>query len=212
MKRIIAAALAAVMLLALAGCSSGDDTAKLVGTWKGELGGSYVSDEMVAALGEETASYFDFSSFSISYTMIFNEDQTYCVTLTEEDARKAADDLMVIVEAGMVKMFEEQIALAGLDMTVDELLEMNGTTMDELMSESFDIDALVDELGSGTTSEGNYLAEDGKLYLSDSLDTKPSKLSYDEFTLKGNTLTLTNYVGNDSSFDWVYPMTLTREK
>lgn len=211
MKRIIAAVLAAVMLLALAGCSSGSDSEKLVGTWKGELdGGAYVTEGLTSVLGEEYANYFDFSNFTLSYTLIFNEDQTYRMTLTEEDARKAAEDLIVIVEDGLVKMFEDQITMYGLDMTVDELLEMSGTTMDDLLAE-FDTSELVSQLTTETTTVGNYLAEDGKLYMSVSLDTQVSKLSYNEYTLSGNTLTLTSYVGtDDGALDWVYPMILTK--
>lgn len=213
MKRIFAIALALVMMLSLAACGQ-TDADKLVGTWTSDLDMSSVTNEMLAAMGEGAEEYFTFENFTVTLVMTFNEDGTYSTTVDEASVEAAVDSLMATVEDGMVKMLEAQIAEAGLNMTVDEMLAVSGMTMEDLMA-SVDTSALVTEMTEGSASEGKFKAEDGKLYMSAGLDYEVDEAVYDTYELDGTTLTLTGHVGAETDeeqlvADEMYPVTLTK--
>lgn len=217
MKRMIAVLLALVMVVSMVGCSSGDAD-KLVGTWEADVNLSSTISEMLDSLGQDSAEYFDFSDFSVTMVITFNDDGTYAMTLDEASTQAAFDGLMEDVEAGMVKMLEAQIAENGLDMTVDELLEASGMNLDDLMAEmktSFADEDIISDMVDESTTEGNFEAKDGKLYLSDGKDFAVDEAIYDTYVLDGDTLTLQEHVGDDAAVsealeDTMYPITFEK--
>lgn len=213
MKRIIAAVLALVMMLALVGCGQ-TEAEKLVGTWTADVDMSSMTNELLASMGEGAEEYFTFEGFSVTLVMTFNEDGTYSSTIDQASAEAAVDSLMVTLEDGMVKMLEDQLAAAGLAMTVDEMLAASGMTMEDVLA-AVDTSSLVTEMTEGAATEGKFEAKDGKLFLSDGLDYEVDEAVYDTYELDGNSLTLLEHVGAESDeeqlvADGMYPVTLTK--
>lgn len=213
MKRIIAAVLAMIMMLALVACGGGSEADSLVGTWKADMDMSSMTNEMLASLGEGMEEYFEFEGFSVTMVLTFKDDGTYTSEIDKASAEAAVDSMLVTIEDGMVKMLEAQIAEYGLDMTVEELLETSGMTMEDMMAE-LDAEELVDEM-VGTTTEGNYQAKDGKLYLSDGTNYEVDEEMYDTYELDGDTLTLTEHFGSEDEEEMafaeeMYPITFKK--
>lgn len=214
MKRMFAAIMAMIMMLALAGCG-GSDADALVGNWAAEIDMSSLTNDMLAEMGMGMEEYFQFEDFAITMDLTFNDDGTYSFAMNEDSVKAAVDTMLVTIEDGMIKMLEDQIAEYGLDMTVDEMLAASGMSMDDLMAE-LDAEALVDEMMADSDSEGNYKAKDGKLYLSDGKDYAVDENIYDTYELDGDTLTLTEHFGeedeDEQAFeDEMYPIVFNKK-
>jgi len=93
-----------------------------------------------------------------------------------------------------------EIIEAATGMTLEEHL---GMTADEILYNLYDMMAYT-ELASG-----NYQVEEGKLYLSDTLDDPVKKDSFVSFELSDRELVMTG-VNNIESMEDDYPVTLTR--
>lgn len=204
MKRIIAITLTLAMA-ALLLCGCGNDRTKLEGTWQTEVDLSQQVNQMI--LGE-VSEYFDFSNFTITFLLTLNADGTYSLRPEETSAKAAFDSLLVRLKDGFIKFYEAEIAEAGLDMTVEELLATRNTTMDDLIEtlrKTIEEDGLAAELVKANTREGQFDAKDGKLYLSAGLEYGVDENVYDTYTLEGNTLTLTAHVGGNEDTQLIYP-------
>lgn len=211
MKKLFAAPLALVMLLAMAGCSDPGE-ASLTGTWEAQVDASAVLDEILADMDEELQSYFEFDGFSFTMVMTLREDGTYTTSADEVSVEAAVDSLVTSLEDGMIKAMEAQLAQMGIDTSVEEALAATGMTMADLMT-GIDAEAMVAQMTG--SSEGNYKAEEGKLFLSSSLETTVDEAIYDTYELDGDTLTLTGHFGaegeEEQAFaDDMYPMVFQR--
>lgn len=211
MKKTLAIVLSIVMLLALTltGCSSEKD--ELIGTWMGSID---ITDYMNEAFAENdplVAEYLQISNFTIRYYLIFNEDDTCALEVDESSLEESFNQMLVEIEEGLRRYLEDEIAAMGVDMTVDEVMELSGTSLDQLMAESFSPD-IYKEMVEEMESQGNYMVKDGKLMMSESLSTQPDSSVYELYSLAGNTLTIDK--GNSSMDgdmeDLIYPMVLQK--
>lgn len=210
MKKMIAVLLALVMLLALAGCSD-SSTDSIVGTWEATVNSTAILDQLMEGMDEELQSYFELGEFTYTMNITFRDDGTYATAMDEASVVAAVDSLVASLEEGMIKAMEAQFAEMGIDMTVEEALAATGMTIADLMT-GIDAETIVAELTTGT--EGNYKAEEGKLYLSASLETTVDETIYDTFTLDGDKLTLTEHFGSEDDQTFaaeMYPMVFTRK-
>lgn len=212
MKKMIAAVLALVMLLAMAGCSGSDSGNALIGTWQTEVDLSAIQDQMTEGMDAEIQSYFSFGELSYTMTVTFRDDGTYTAASDEASVRAAVDSLVASMEAGMMAALEAQFAATGVDMTVEEALAATGMTIGDLLT-GVDAETIATEISS--SFEGNYKAEDGKLFLSSSLETTVDEAIYDAYELDGDTLTLTEHFGAESeeaqlAAGEMYPMVFQR--
>lgn len=218
MKRIASLALVLVMIVALfAGCASSGseskltDQEKLVGTWKGDLD---MTKTMMEELGEGVEG-FELDEFKVTAVFTFTQEGTYTMELDEESVQKAMDGLIAGMEGFMKTMMEEMAKEAG--MTLEDMLAASGMTMEDMMSmvtEELEGQDLVGEMVKDAKSEGKYKAENGKLYLSESLDAEVDINVYDTYTLEGDVLTLTATYGADEEetdmMKSVYPIVLKK--
>ena len=208
MKKRIALLLSFVLVLSLALCACGGSKATLVGTWKANIDlVDMLNQEMEAAgMGD----YIKLESFNLPLVLEFKEDGTGSMSVDQEAMTATIDKLAADLTAGLEAYFTEYFASMGLEMDLDEALAAAGITLDDL----------VDEMKAGFagedafaefTNEFKYKAEDGKLYMSEDLDSEISE-TYNTYELKGNTLTLD--IGNEEMEDEMakvlFPMTLTR--
>lgn len=205
MAKLLSVMLVLVMLLALTGCSG--DQEKLVGTWEAELDMASVFNE---SMGDaEEAEFLAVDSFSFKMVLTFTEEDTYTMSADEDSVVAAMEGLKEDLKAGMEEYLVHVMAQEGLVMDIDEIMEMMGLSMDELI-DSVVTQELIDEMVSVMVTEGKYRAEDGKLYLSDSVDTVVDMTTYETYTLEGDTLTLVSTTETDEYSEYLYPMTFTK--
>lgn len=214
MKKFISKVLVTVLTLSLmifaTGCGSEQD--KLIGTWETNIDMTdYMNDELGA--NEELAQYIKVDDFSIVMQWTLKEDGTYKMAANEEKTKEMYEDLVQDIEEGIKKYFEDMIEQSSLDMTVDELLEQSGTTFDELIEDALG-DELLEDMLEGFESEGKYKVKDGKVYMSDGLDSEIDEEEYETYEISGDELTLLEVVGSEDTeeFEDMYPLVFKKIK
>lgn len=211
MKRRIALLLSFVLVLTLALCAcGGGKSATVVGTWKTDINLADLFNQEMEAAG--MGDYINIESFNLPLVLEFKEDGTGSMTVDQEAMTATVDKLAEDLTAGLEAYFTEYFASMGLEIDLDEALAASGMSMDDLVNEMKAEFAGEDAFAEFTT-EFNYKAEDGKLYMSEDLETEISE-TYNTYELKGDTLTLDqgNEVIEDEMAAYLFPMTLKRVK
>lgn len=207
-RRILAMLLAAALVLSLAGC--GGDSDKLVGKWRCEIDMTDYLYDIFMQDTPEMAEYLHMRDVIIVYYAEFHDDATVCMYADEAQLSQAmedlADDLMDCLCTYTEETLYEQ---TGLRMTVEEILEFSGMSLEELR-DSLGIEAVVEEMADGLYTEGRYKADDGKLLVSAGLNYDVDPAVYELYTLSGDVLTITGSVGSDPGEFDIYPMVFTR--
>ena len=211
MKKRIALLLSFVLVLSLALCAcGGGKKATIVGTWKTNIDLAEAFNEEMAAAG--MGDFINIESFNLPLVMTFNEDGTGSMTVDQAAMTETIDKLAADLTAGLEAYFTEYFASMGIEMDLDEALAASGLSMDDLVDE-FKAEFAGEEAFAEFTNEFKYKAEDGKLYMSEDLDSEISD-TYNTYELKGNTLTLN--IGTEELDEemakYLFPMTLTRAK
>ncbi len=202
MKKFIALLLAMCMLLCmlLTGCSK---KSEIEGFWHAEIDlTDYINESSGNA---EISEYVTISYFCFDYFAYFNDDGTYEFKVDTDGAATMYEMVREDFKKGITEYFEAMIQENNANVTVEELLERQGTSLDALVEESFSDEMLQDFIDS-VSHTGNYEAKEGKLYLSDGLDTRPSKEVYEEYVLDGTTLTITAGNTDHSSEFNIFPL------
>ncbi len=215
MKRIISILTAAVLLLGLlftlTGCS---DQKKLIGTWEAQLNlAQAMMDEM--DLSEDLGEDFTIDDFTVKMILNLQEDGTYTASIDETSMKTAFDGLLTDMEAAMRTMIEKEMEASGAGMSADQLLELLGMSMDELISSlmdelraSLEEEDVISESLEESKSQGKWNAKSGKLYLSDDPDEAADEdASYEVYKLDGSTMTWTEHSGEDIlEVEGLYPI------
>ena len=211
MKKRIALLLSFVLVLSLALCACGGQKATIVGTWKAniEMAEAFNAEMAAAGMGD----FINLESFALPLVMTFNEDGTGSMTIDQDAMNANIDKLAADLTAGLEAYFTEYFASMGIEMDLDEALAASGLSMDDLVDE-FKAEFTGEDAFAEFTNEFKYKAEDGKLYMSEDLDSEISTDTYNTYELKGNTLTLN--IGTEELDEemakYLFPMTLTRAK
>ena len=195
------------MLFLLGGCGA-TDAEKLVGTWNATVDLTDLLNEEITTGDETMDAYFKISDFTLVVTLTFNADGTYTMGVDENSLNTAMELVLADIKDGMYEYFEDVLAEAGLEMTVDELLEQSDVDLDALMDEAFS-NAMGDEVLEGLSSSGNYEARDSKLYLSDGVEYAIDEEIYDTYTLDGKVLTFLE-ASYDNTMTELYPLTFEK--
>ena len=208
MKKRIALLLSFVLVLSLALCACGGKKDTIVGTWKTNIDLAEAFNEEMAAAG--MGDFINIESFNLPLVMTFNEDGTGSMTVDQEAMTASIDKLAADLTAGLEAYFTEYFASMGLEIDLDEALAASGMSMDDLVDE-MKAEFAGEDAFAEFTNEFKYKAEDGKLYMSEDLDSEISEV-YNTYELKGNTLTLD--IGTEELDEemakYLFPMTLTR--
>lgn len=203
--KILSLMLVLVMMLSLAACSG--DQEKLVGTWEAEL---EMADVFNESMGDaEEAEFLAVDSFCFKMVLTFTEEGTYTMSADADSVAAAMEGLKEELKGGMEEYLVYAMAQQGLEMSIDDIMEMMGMSMDELI-DSIVTQDLIDEMVTAMVTEGNYRAEKGKLYLSDGVDSVVDMTVYETYTLEGDTLTLVSTTETDEFSEYLYPMTFTK--
>lgn len=212
MKKRIALLLSFVLVLSLALCACGEKKEPtVVGTWKADINLAEAFNEEMAASG--MGEYINIESFNLPLILELKEDGTGSMSVDQAAMTETVDKLAADLTTGLEAYFTEQFASMGMEVDLDEALAASGMSMDELVNEMKDEFAGEDAFAE-FTNEFNYKAEDGKLYMSEDLETEIDTAVYNTYKLDGDTLTLE--VGteelDEEMAQYMFPMTLTRSK
>lgn len=203
LKLILTIVMTLSMVMMLTGCGSNSDT--IVGKWETTMD---LSDMLTETIGEKISEYIVIDDFSVNFTMTFNEDGTYSIVVERDSVEDAFENVKEAMSTGLDDYVEAYIAENGLSMTVEEYWTTIGMTKEELIDTSFS-DEMIDAIAVET--EGNYKAEEGKLYTTDDPNASVDGVTdYEAYELSGDELTLTEYCGEDEGSSEIYPITFTR--
>lgn len=202
MKKQIAVILCLVMLISV--LFSGCGAPSIVGTWEGSVDMTQVLNEEIAAGDESMAEYFNFEDITLDISLVFNEDGTCAMVFSEESFEAMMEKLMEQMLPALSAMMEE---LSG--MSLDDMLALSGITEEEMM-EGFMSEMMAGMDMSEMNLEANYKVENGKLYMSDSLDDEIDEdASCNPFTIEGDTLTIEKGE-NDDDVAFMFPLVLKK--
>ena len=206
--KLLALMLALALVLSLTACG-GSDQKKLVGSWECELDFAPLYNDGMEA--EEGGEYLMVESLPMVLQMTFREDGTCTMSVSKESLTNAVEIMKDAMKTGMEDYLMAMLGDAVEGLTVDDILALMGTTMDDLI-DSLVTEEVIAEMADDMVSEGNYMAEDGKLYVSDSLDeaVDVAEDDYSTYTLKGDTLTLETATDMDEDSAMLYPMTFKK--
>ena len=203
MTRLVARILTFIMVLFLVGC--GGEQQKFVGNWEAEVDMTKMLNDQFAAEDAEMAEIIKVESFKVTMIMQFNSDGTYMMSVDADSVEAAFEGLLEDVKKGLTTYLEAMIQEQGITMTVDEVLALSGTSMDTMLDEMMKEISVEDIVGE-IESEGNFLVEDGKLFLSDGKDHAVDREVYQTYEWSGNDLKLTASYGEDEDVSALYPM------
>ena len=115
----------------------------------------------------------------------------------------------------MKKYLEDTAKASGLNMSIDELLTLSGTTMDALSEELINqIKSSSDTMVKDMELEGKFEVKDGKLYNNDNKDEAINEQEYETYEfVNDNELKLLEGFGEDNEeAKELYPVTLKKVK
>lgn len=216
MKKRIALLLSFVLVLSLAlcACGGGEKKETLVGTWNATIDIAEVYNAEIAASGDETmAEYLSVDSFAIPLVMTFNEDGTYSLTVDKEGMDATMNGLLEDMKVGLEKYFNDYFSSMGLEIDVDEALAASGMSLDALVEE-MKAEIMTEDMYADMESEGQYKAEDGKLYMTEDVEVEPVGGVYNTYTIEGDTLTIEAGTEEleDEMAELLFPLVLKRAK
>lgn len=188
-------------------------TESLVGTWTGSVDLTAKINELMVGTDEAMAEYFQFSDLYFNVTMSFTQDGTCTLAFDYDSIETLFANVLEQMKPGFTKLLEEMIASYGMDMSVEDFLSLSGySSLDAFLEEQMDVSSIMGDMGD-MDQTGNYLAADGVLYISDSLDVA-AEIAEDQatpYTLENGVLTIEagSYMDEESA-ELVFPLTLTR--
>lgn len=181
------------------------------GCTKNELEGSYIMDldfsEQINSgfAGSDLEEYIKIETGYFTYIAKFNADGTYSFDVVDQSLVDMIDSVRLTVADGMRRYYKMKLLEADSPLSVDEFLEQQNIDLDAVAKDAFS-DAMVEEMIGSLENEGYYTAKDGKLCMSESLDTRPDPEVYEEYTLEGDTLTITAGSTENETEEGIYPL------
>ena len=228
MKKLLSLILALGLALSLIGC--GSKGPEILGTYDTTINLKDMLVEEINAgmdMATETSLTDYMSDFNMVVVSEFSEDGTYKQYVDMDQFTASYEQFKTEVTAYMKDMLAEVLIVSLADSgvvveTVEELESALGMTYEEIiqMSLGMDLESFVnlamdesvnlEEMSEEATSEGKYKAEDGKLYMSDSLDTEIDESAYELYTIEGDVVTITEGVNIEADEYIDYPFELNK--
>lgn len=207
MKKMMAVLLVLAMMLTMTAC--GSDREKLLGTWETEVEFAEIFNN---ALGDhEGAEYLKVESLKLKMILTFNEDDTYSMTADAASLDAAMDSLRQTLKAGMGDYLVDTIAATGLNLELGDILHMLDTDLDSMIDAVLTPE-LLENMVQVMAAEGRFLAEEGKLYLSDSPGKEIDENIFETYIYEEELDTLFLVTPNtiDAYTDLLYPLEFSR--
>ena len=189
---------------------SGTASESIVGTWSGSAD---FTEALTASLAADptVASYFNFSEFVLDLTMTFDTEGTCTLAIDAASARESVETIAQEMLDGMLKMITDLLQQMDIDMTAQDYLAATGISIEDLQ-EQLNAEWDVDELISKISQQGKYLIKDGKLYISDDLESDPEEEDACPYTLASGVLTINapEDAAEDEAAAYLFPLVLKR--
>ena len=201
-----------VFTLASCGVPGSGDKEEFLGTWMAtaDLVES-INESLSEGFGgvdEGLVEYFKISSFEVTLVYTFNKDDTYSIRVDEDSLKAAIEHTKDEVKDGAVAYLEDVIAQSELDMTVEELLEASELDLDDLADSAFDYNTIRRSFTDELECDGKWKAENGELYLSESVDEEADDLS-ELYEITSDGIQLTKPEGSEDEMG-IYPLLLKK--
>lgn len=183
MKKFLALVLSAVLLVSVLAACGGDKKATsgdgIEGKWNASIDMTdYINQTLEASgMGE----FVQLSDFGMVLTMELKGDNTYTLAVDKDALAASMEGVKDQMKDGLGEYFAQM--MPGVD--VDQALAQSGMSMDDLLDQAMDLDAMSGSLNLA----GQYKAEDGKLYMSNDTSVEPTD-NYLAYDLSGDTLKL----------------------
>lgn len=216
MKKTISVILCAVIFitaaLTLAGCKK-SDAKKIIGKWAGSIDIAGFMNEEFEGMKEMGISLEEeLKELPVAIEFEFNKDGTYKVKFDE----KSFDEFFGKLKDSMKKVFESSFKEAAKEagITLEQFMEFSGTSLDELVEQSFS-DEVKKEMKDDGSSEGKYKLENGKLFMTDEKDGEFKEDEYVNYAFIGDDLlNLKEAVGGDKDDvnRFMFPVNLDKQK
>lgn len=158
-KKLVVGIMLLSMIMSLTAC--GTKSEGIVGTWVGPVDMTELLNAEMEALGEGVGEYFTFNDCSINIIVEYKEDGTQSVTIDKDSMSDFVDKFKDVFASGMGEYMETVLADSGMDMSFDDFLASQGTTIEEFVDEYCNEDMFSQYV---TESEGKYKLEGDKLY------------------------------------------------
>ena len=197
--KILSLLMAAMLMLSVLSACGSNDSKKLIGTWETKVN----ADEDINASLDGMEEYFKFDGFDILMRFTFNDDGTYSAKMDEDAVLDSFASMRQVFIDGAAAYMQDLILEEGLPMTLDEVLALSGTTLDEMVDQIMEsmAELLIANMKDAELA-GNWEAKGGRLYTSEALDEEIDKSEYEIYELDGDKLTI---YGSDGD-----PLVLTK--
>ena len=151
MKRIIAVLLTLMMALSLTACS-GDDNAKVAGTWKWNCDMTEMFQE-----GVNQGAGMDLSTdatMEMVFVLKLNEDGTYTLNVDRDALKTSLQTYIDALIPAAVEMIYQQLEDQGMNRAdIDEAMAAEGVTVEEYVQQMMDASIDVDQMMDGLADE-----------------------------------------------------------
>ena len=190
------------------------DTSQFYGSWTAAYDYFDILNDELKSYDEEVASYINVNDFTVNFIFEFNEDNTYKLKVDEKSVDEGYNKLCEEYKRGFKEYINSVLAERNINVSADEFISLTGIDLDKEIEDAFDKEELEKNF-KDMEAEGNFKADDGKLFLSDgknySVDEKVYEKYFFEndskFTLTGSSELKTIDLDGDS----VYPMTFEKK-
>ena len=181
----------------------------VVGKWAATVDMSKMLNEAVAGNDATLKSICNFHDIAFDVELEFNKDGVCTMTVDMSSVNAMAGTLRTQLTDMLYEYMGIMLAETGLGISVDELLAMQGYTMDSFLDETFDVEDLLNNFTALNLS-GNYEVEGDQLYMSESLSIAAKNTPPYPYVLNGNTLTIQSNGSDSDAAEYMYPMVLKR--
>lgn len=200
----------AIVLLVVAVYISTADERALVGEWKATADMTdYLQKELSSI--PEFGTYIEVTDYSFVVYYTFYDDYTYKASVDEDSVNTAMENVKADLKDALYAYAEDVMQQNGLNMPAETMFALSGTSVDEIIEEAFSAESMED-IADEFFNEGNFEADDGKLYLSDGYDYAVDPNSYETYELSDNQLVLINATGPDLDEEDLAAYPITFEK
>ncbi len=178
MKKLLALVLALIMSLSFVACGESKDDSKK-GDKKGSSTAKKSAEELIVGEWETTFEFAKIMSeddadetlleiiedegLSLEVVFEFSDNGKFELVADDKSVEKFKKDFTDVMEEYLVATLEAMIGQQGAEMSLDDLLEAQGVTLDELLEEAM-VEIDFDEMLEDLEQKGKYEVKDDKLY------------------------------------------------
>ncbi len=213
---IIAFVLLAIILRMVYGVEETLDVTSetLVGEWRTTLDLTESAQAGIDAEADEMNKYLKLKDYTFDFILTLEEDGTFSLRIDDESIDRTIENMTRQFEEALRSYYEDFIRSNKLNMTVDEMLADQNTSIEDMVAEVRDGLVPVEWIKENTSIDGFYKVQDGYLICSWDAEFSDDVSSYFSVYLTKKTMILTVLDSPDwDVWDGIfeYPLQFERE-